>query len=189
MVASGTIGEVRIKLGGAAILEQRSISNQLKQTVGELDSRLCRVRQFGSQVGEERYPCLYDLAGEWQDGEVTDVDEADRVFAIDVAEADDYFAPGVVHFLTGANAGREYEIEAFVGGVVSLMYPTEQVIEVGDTFEIRRECSRKHEGHNSCRTFHDTEWVNRFRGEPYIPVGEASKLLTPGADSNYVGGN
>lgn len=180
IVASGTIGEIRMKAGGLNVFELRSLSNQLKQTVGEVDSVNCRAR-FGSQSGEERFPCGFDLTDEWIDGVVTAIEESDRVFSSDLTEADDYFAPGVVRWLTGNNAGQEMEVEGYTVGDVTLQFPTGNDILLGDTFAIRRDCTRRVDGHNSCRTFFDSEWVNHFRGEPHIPVGDSARLLSPGA--------
>lgn len=180
IVFSGTIGEVRFKSGAATILETRSISNQLKQSVCELDSLLCRVRRFGSQYGEERFPCLYDVEQEWVLGTVTGVSEIDRVFSTGLAYPDDQFSPGIVEFLTGANAGSRVEIESFIDGDVTLLYPTTRPIVDGDTYRIRRDCTRAHEGHNSCQTFFGEQWVNHFRGEPHMPIGDAAALMTPG---------
>lgn len=189
IMAGGTIGEQRQKFGQLTVLELRSLSQQLKQTIGELDSLNCRA-PFGSQPGEVRFPCGFDLTAEWIAGEVTSVavGESDRVFT-DTAllQADDYFSPGVVEWLTGANAGQETEIEAFAAGVVDLKFPTVQAIAIGDTFRIRRECTKRASGHNSCRTFYDTEWVLHFRGEPHIPIGDTDKLNTPGAGTAQAG--
>lgn len=186
IVHTGTIGEMRVKSGGLTVLELRSLSNQLKQSVGELDSINCRAR-FGSQVGEERFPCGYDLAGEWVDGMVTAVEESDRVFVSDLTQADDYFAPGVVRWVTGANAGQEMDVETFTVGDVTLQFPTGNPIVMGDTFQIRRDCSRMKDGHNGCQTFWGAEWVNHYRGEPHIPVGDSARLLSPGAGTSAAG--
>lgn len=186
--AGGTIGEQRIKGTSLINLEQRSLSNQLKQIIGEVDSTTCRAK-FGSQpIGsgadvEERFPCGYDLAAEWVAGTVTgEAVEPDIAFAdSSLLQAADYFAPGLVEWLTGTNAGIETEVEAFAGGVVSLAYPTPQPIEVGDTFRIRRQCTKAWTGHNSCDTFWQDEKPLHFRGEPHIPIGDGGSLNSPGA--------
>lgn len=115
IIATGTIGEQTIKAGGAVLLELRSISQQAKQSVVELDSLTCRVKRFGSQVGEERFPCLYDITGEWVNFTIAAAGvEPTREFrALGVAESDGYFAPGLVEMLTGDNAGAQVEIEAY----------------------------------------------------------------------------
>lgn len=186
----GPIGEVRIVNGGLITFENRSWSQLLKQnSVCELDSLTCRVKRFGSQIGDERFPCKYSIAGEWVAGTVTAVGtETVREFTDSaLAQAADYFAPGMLRWLTGANAGQNIEIEGFaLGGAVTLQYITRHPITVGDTFEIRRDCSRKWEGHNSCDTF-----ANRpnFRGEPFIPVAEFLSLSVPGSGAGGLTGS
>ena len=190
IVAGGTIGECRTKVGDLVVLELRSLSQQMKQTVVELDSLTCRAK-FGSQpmgtgggVVEERFPCGFDLTAEWVSGTVTSLGaETDRLFYdVTLAQAADYFAPGVVEWLTGANADQKTEVEAFNATGVALQFPTVNPILLGDTYRIRRECSKRKSGHNSCQdTFWLTNWALHFRGEPAIPVGESDKLNAPGA--------
>ena len=183
IIAGGTIGEQRTKNGQQTILELRSLSQQMKQSVGELDSLTCRAK-FGSQVGEERFPCGFALAAEWVAGTIDTVasGEPDREFTCAaLTQAADWFAPGVVEMLTGANAGQAREIEAFAGGIVGMQFPFVSALAPGDTFRIRRECSKRWSGHNSCNTFWATEKPNHFRGEPHIPVADTAKLNSPGA--------
>lgn len=113
-LSAGNIGEQRVNYGMIAILEQRSFSQQMKSPVGELYSVTCRCKQFGSQIGDERFPCLYNIASEWVAFTVDNVgDEASRQFnASALVQAEKFFAPGVVEWLTGANAGDEMEVEA-----------------------------------------------------------------------------
>jgi uncharacterized phage protein (TIGR02218 family) len=182
VMGSGTIGEMRQKFGGLTILELRSLSQQLKQSIVELDSINCRAR-FGSQVGDERFPCGYDLTAEWISGTVTGVgSEADRTFSCStLAQSTDYFAPGLVEWLSGDNLGQECEVEAFASAVVDLQFPTVNAVSIGDTFRIRRDCTKRFSGHNSCETFWAADKTLHFRGEPHIPIGDTGKLNSPGA--------
>ena len=180
---SGTIGEQRMKVGGMAVFELRSISQQFKQSIVELDSLTCRAR-FGSQTGEERFPCGFDLTAEWVSGEVTEVGvDTTAQFTDELLEqAADYFAPGVVEWLTGDNAGRIIEVESFgAGGAVELQFTLPDPIAIGDTFRIRRDCTKAWTGHNSCATFWAAQKALHFRGEPHIPVGDSGVLNSPGA--------
>lgn len=54
---------------------------------------------------------------------------------------DGYFTPGVVHWLSGNNEGRENEVESYTAatGEITLSIPTYEPIVVGDTFKIRRD--------------------------------------------------
>jgi uncharacterized phage protein (TIGR02218 family) len=334
ILGSGTLGEQTVKVGGLVVLELRSISQQLRQSVVELDSLTCRVKRFGSQVGDERFHCGYDITGEWVTGTVSAAgDEPTRQFeSSGFTQSEDYFAPGVVEMLTGDNAGAVIEVEAFeqiigastvaeitsgitwtqssafsgltanatnmrdgdrttggattnanateyirldlgsarpisrialaggnlpgwggvaaylngrplqysldgttgwttvatvsgvndtgtlfnfnfteasarywrasrvfnyiaaaefriyettpggvIGGRVTLQFTLPKPINPGDTFRIRRDCTRAWTGRNSCATYHGTSKGLHFRGEPYIPVADAVQV--PGAET------
>lgn len=181
-VAHGYLGKPRIGKGGAYVaLELRTLVDKLRQVPWEKWSIRCRVKNFGSQDGEERFPCKYSLASEWVNAvSVTSVGaEPDRTFtASGLAQAADYFAPGMVEFVTGDNAGLSFEVESFaLGGTVTFARPTPYPIQPGDTFNIRRDCTRFWSGHNSCETYNNR--VN-FRGEPKIAPADANSALVPG---------
>lgn len=188
VIAGGTIGEVRRKLGGLTVLELRSLSQLLKQSIVQLDSITCRAI-FGSQpigtgggVVEELFPCGFDLAAEWVSGAIEGVSESDRVFVdTSLTQAADYFAPGLVEFLTGDNTGQQVEVDTFSSGIVELRFPTVSAMQSGDTYRIRRQCSKRWVGHNACDTFWGTNKTLHYRGEPHIPVGQSDSISTPGA--------
>lgn len=179
--ASGRIGEVRLLPGGLITIEQRSWSQILKQASANVPYlKTCRA-DFGSQSGDERFPCMYDLTAEWVNATVTSIGaEVTRDFtASSLLQAADYFSPGLVEWLTGDNAGMSREIEAFdAGGVVTLRNLTRNPIQVGDTFRIRRDCTKQWSGHNSCLTYNNRQW---FRGEPNIPDAAANTLTISGS--------
>lgn len=182
VVGHGYLGKAKILKGGSGVtFELRSLVDKLRQVPWEKWSIRCRVKNFGSQDGEERFPCKYSLASEWVNAvSVTSVGaEPDRTFtASGLAQAADYFAPGMVEFVTGDNAGLSFEVEAFAaGGTVTFARPTPYPIQPGDTFNIRRDCTRFWSGHNSCETYNNR--VN-FRGEPKIAPADANSALVPG---------
>lgn len=189
VVQHGYIGRTKIMRGAAFTMELRSLMDLLRQEPWEKWQRLCRVRQFGSQPGDERFPCRYDITGEWvPDVAVTSVGvESTRSFtASGLAQAADYFAPGMVLWKTGPNAGLSYEVESFgAGGVISLAFPTFYPISAADEFDIRRECSREWEGHNSCETFGNRP---NYRGEPKVRPAEIASVLVEGASVPPGGG-
>lgn len=89
---------------------------------------------------------------------------------------DGYFAPGVVHWDSGQHIGMEREVEAYdaATGTVTLAIPCPFAIQPGDTFRIRRD--------------YDQSWAmakgelangNNFRGEPYLPRGNATDIQAP----------
>lgn len=188
----GTIGEVRAKAGRMTIPELRSLSQQMKQQIIQTDSLRCRAR-FGSQpigtgggVIEERFPCGYDTSMEWISSAIDSVgSEPDLVFvdATLIGSGDNYFAPGMFQVLSGDNEGQMVEVEAFDNstGTVTLRFPVATVLEAGVLYRMRRHCTKRWTGHNSCETFWASDKPLHFRGEPWIPVGNAGLLNTPGA--------
>ena len=115
VISSGTIGAQRTKHGMFAMLELRSTSQQAKQSIVDLTSLTCRCKMFGSQPGDERFPCGYDIDPEWETFTVSAPgDEITRQFnTSNLTQAQDFFAPGVIEWLTGANAGTQVEVESF----------------------------------------------------------------------------
>jgi uncharacterized phage protein (TIGR02218 family) len=181
-VMHGYIGRAKTLRGGLFSLELRDLVDVLRQEPWEKWQIACRVKRFGSQVGEERFPCKYSLAGEWVTGVAVTADsiESNRTFtASGLAQAADYFAPGMVLWTTGPNAGLSFEVESFAsGGVISLTFPTPYPISEDDEFDIRRDCTRQWSGHNSCETYGNRP---NYRGEPKIKVGDAISNSVPGA--------
>lgn len=178
---SGPIGEVRKHRSGLITFELRSWTQYLQQnSVVELDSLTCRVKRFGSQVGEERFPCMKDITAMWVNAvAVTSVgSETVREFTAGLLlQASGFFAPGLVEWVSGDNAGTSQEVEDFdAGGVISLRFVTTYPIQAGDTFNIRPDCTRKWSGANSCDTHSNRPW---FRGEPFIPVSDTVALSIP----------
>jgi len=183
VVNHGYLGKPKIGKGGLFLkAELRSLVDLLRQTPWERWQIMCRVKRFGSQVGEERFPCKYDISGEWINSvAVTSVGvESDRTFtASSLAQAADYFAPGYIVWTVGSNAGQEVEVESFgSGGVISTRFALPYPVEAGDEFNIRRDCSRNWSGHNSCETY-----ANRanYRGEPKIKPADEFNASVPGA--------
>ena len=184
IITTGTVGRIANIDGLEGTLELRSLTQTLKQkSIIELGSNNCRVVQFG----DER--CGVNVAALWVDANVTAVGaETDRVFTIagtGLVLTDGAYWPGLYEFYTGANAGRSYEVESYVGGVVTLAIPTEEPIVIGDTGRIRPDCTRLWAGPNSCETYNNRP---RFRGEPKRPVSETASLMASGAGSSGGGG-
>ncbi len=179
--AGGPVGEIRYTLDGLITLELRAWTDLLRQnSVTERDSLTCRVKKFGSQPGEERFPCMYDASGELgAEFTVTSVGtENVRDFTVAaLGAAADYYAPGNWIWTEGDNEGMTREIESQSGGgAISLLFTTRFPIQVGDKGRPKRDCTRQWEGHNSCETYANRQW---FRGEPFIPVSDTIALTTP----------
>ena len=88
---------------------------------------------------------------------------------------DGYFAPGVVQWVTGANAGRENDIESYTAatGAVVLSIPTYAPIAPGDTLQIRRDCDKSKTTCISRGNFPN------MRAEPELPRADGSALQSP----------
>lgn len=173
IVMKGTLGQNRVVDGLCCFAELRSITQLLKQNVCELDSFTCRAT-----FGDDK--CGIDAEALFVPGEVTSIGvEADRVFADSSSgfAADGAYKPGIVEWLTGNNAGRTYEVENNVGGIVTLTFHTKYDIAIGDTYRIRADCGKRFR--EDCIGQHDNGL--QFRGEPDIPVGDESSLGVPGA--------
>lgn len=165
---AGTLGETKFSAHGFTI-EQRSLTQQLKQTISQLYSRTCRATFGDAKCGR---------AFAWVSGTVTAADgtEPDRVFTCGLAQAADYFVPGVVEWLTGDNAGRQMEVDAYAPGAVTQTFSLPYPIQPGDTFRIRQDCDKTFA---MCKARHAN--VLNFRGEHLIPQDGGASMV-PGAD-------
>lgn len=189
----GQVGQFKIDSHGQSFLmELTDLTKILKQTITEVDSITCRAT-FGSQpigtgggVVEEKFPCGKDLAPLWSATKtVTSVSlEPTITFtASGLGAAAGHYVPGMVKWMTGMNAGRQQGVEdQTVGGQIGLNTATMFPIEVGDTFQIREDCTRWKDGDRGCKYhFGVPEWKNHYRGEPFIPIADGDAISTPGA--------
>jgi uncharacterized phage protein (TIGR02218 family) len=189
ILQSGKVGRILQVDNMVCFPEVRSLTQTLKQkSIIELGSNNCRAT-----MGDER--CGYDVESLWVDTTVTSVGlETDREFTIDgddVSTEDDFYVPGMYEFYTGANAGRTYEVEAYVGATKTITFamPTEEPITTDDTGRVRDNCTNLWgapltDDHKSCEYFDNRP---KFRGEPKRPVSETSSLMASGAGSPSTG--
>lgn len=189
VVQHGTVGEIRSKDGLQLFGELRGLTAQLRTPIVEVDSRSCRAR-FGSMPGDPgvRFPCGFDAETLWESGTVSGVGvESFYTFQDDGADSssvDGYYVPGLVEFLTGANAGRAMEIDAYTAGAGEfvLRHPLAYAIEVGDTYRRRRDCTKFYgDTTKGCAFWHGSNRGLHFRGEPFIPLADIGSLSMPGA--------
>lgn len=192
----GQVGQISIDNRGLTFhMELTDITKLLKQTITEVDSITCRAT-FGSQpigtgggVVEERFPCGKDLSTLWSTTKtVTSVSlETTITFtASALGAAAGHYVPGMVKWITGNNAGRQQGVEdQTAGGQISLNTAAMFPIQVGDTFQIREDCTRWVENDRGCKyhfaSISGTEWKNHYRGEPFIPISDGDAISTPGA--------
>jgi len=193
-VQSGTLGRITVRDGGLSFVEElRGLSDQLKQSLCQKDSLSCRAIFGSGTIGsgaavEEQYPCGFDADSLLAAGTVASVGlESNITFTAGpgLVVDEDELALGIVKWLTGANAGRTDEVESnTAGGVITLAFPSLFPVQTGDTFETRGGCNKiARDDVRGCKRWHAAQWVNNFRGEPDIPIGDAGVLETPGASS------
>jgi len=196
-ILRGELGQMKTVDGLSFWTEWRGLQQKLKQSVCPRDSIACRAT-FGSQpkgtgggVVEEIQPCGIDLGPLWAAGTVTAVGAeagysfTDASLPFPGAAADGVYKLGMVRWTSGANTGRESEVEwNTAAGRVDLAFPTGFPIEIGDEFEIREGCNKiARDDSHGCKRWWGPQWTQHFNGEPDIPIGDAVRNATPGANS------
>ncbi len=166
----GWLGEVTVE-GGAFKAEIRGLANALNTSIGSLVMPSCDAELGDARCGVDLTDYSIALAT------VTAVTSR-RVFDSDVALATvrltptttgapplDYFAGGLLTWLSGANAGRRMEVRSNeADGTIALQLYMASAVTAGDTFSIRAGCTK---GIADCRTRYGN--VINFRGWPYLP--------------------
>lgn len=190
----GQTGQLSVDDRGQSFqMELTDLTKILKQTIVEKDSITCRA-DFGSQplgtgggVKEQRFPCGASLS--WSSAKtVTSVGlEANNTFtASALGAAANFYSPGMVEWITGDNSGRSQAVESQNGsGVITTTDQTQFPVQIGDTFKVRRDCTKWVYGTSGCQDHFSgvsaTEWKLHYRGEPFIPIADADSINTPGA--------
>lgn len=190
----GKIGRVTLRSDGLSFVnELRDLSAELKQTLCTKDSLSCRAI-FGSQPIGSSIPGP-QVTHEWCGFDATSLLVADEVSSVGLestltftltgpfVEDAGALVPGIVKFLSGANAGRTYEIaDNTDDGTITLAIEADYPIEEGDELEYRVDCSKwARDDAKGCRKHFGPDWILHFRGEPDIPIGDESAMFTPGA--------
>ena len=161
--------------GQQVIIAFRSQSDLLKEPQILLWSKTC-----GHEFGGPK--CPKELV--WIEGEVTavDGDEPARIFGSDIVAADDFYRPGVVHMLTGANAGREMEVYQNTGGTFALSLDFDNDIQIGDLFKVRQHCTKVYDDdEHGCLYWWGAADRNLYHGGcPDIPTGDGGSSMVPG---------
>jgi len=177
IVDAGDVGEVNTEDGVVWMPELLSYAMRLRQPIGHFWSRNCRAT-FGSDPNGQT-GCGVDAVALFQSGSVTSVgDEPFRVFADSSLVIDPVPNTARVQWLTGSNAGqRLYQVEGYgpLTGTVALVEPTPFEIVAGHTFRIRPDCDKTPA---TCAAYGN--FLN-YKGEPLIPVGEGTAVLSPQA--------
>lgn len=176
VLAYGTVGEVDFAPGsdGKRKVEYRGLTQQLQTNITQPWSLTCRA-----QFGDER--CGMPFV--WENATVSAVgDNPYTKFTISgVTQPDDYFVLGVLEFLTGDNAGKELEVEAWTAdGSVQCSFLAPYPVKVGDTLRIRQDCDKTAA---NCKRYGN---IVNMRAEHLTPV-EDQAIMVPGAYIKSVG--
>lgn len=178
LVAAGQMGNTEVSENFGKV-EFRSMTDLLKQPEADLYTIPCK-----HIFGGPKCPKPYD----WTAGTVTAVDPTDamRVFADSALTPDNnFYVPGVVEWLTGANAGIQMEIDQNTAGTFALSLGMPSAIQIGDTFRVRQDCSKIwDDAERGCLYHWGTDRNIYFGGFPDIPVADGGSSMVPGAQIN-----
>jgi uncharacterized phage protein (TIGR02218 family) len=125
-------------------------------------SSTCRA-----DLGDSR--CTVDIDALKTNGTVTAIDSQFTFEDTSLTLADDDVALGLVHWLTGNNAGLAMEVKGNVSATdkITMFTPAPFVIQVGDTYDVYPGCDKSL---STCRDTYNN--VINFQGEPFIPNGK-----------------
>lgn len=197
IVGSGNLGRVSLKDGLSFVSEMNGMSKQLAQSVCPRYSRTCRAT-FGSQppgtgggVKEEEDYCGFDAESLFESFEVTNVgteptvEFTDALLPFPDSPTEDIYHRGLIRWVTGLNAGREYEVEGnTTGGTVTTMFAMDYPAQVGDTGLIRRGCNKQaRDTERGCAHWFGSQWTIHVRAEPDLPLGDALANSVPGGNA------
>lgn len=156
----GTFGTVQPR-NGSFTVELRGLQQYLQQPVGATSTKTCRAR-LGDAL------CTKDLTAFTFTGTVSSV-TSQQVFADSSrAEADAYFAEGLLTWTGGDNDGLTVKVKGYVlsGGVFTLSTPMVAAIQIGDTFSVVAGCRKRLT--EDCKDKFNN--VLNFQGEPHRPT-------------------
>jgi uncharacterized phage protein (TIGR02218 family) len=185
--SAGRFGKTKFSNNGFKV-ELRSKTQNLKQPIAEMSLLICPVPYGSPACGKEF---------EWFTAEIDMMssEEPDRVFTLlpDSNWPDDnrFNRTGVVHVLTGDNAGAEVEVELQDGLDIELLLIMPYPFQTGDQFEIRIDCNKEARDEvGGCKSLlrWSDEWIFHHRGFPDIPVADQDSLRFPGAQAPSVPG-
>jgi len=162
-LVSGWLGEMSAGIATFKA-ELRSLAQALQQQIGDVYQPMCRDRLGGPG-------CKFPIETLRVTSTLTAVSTR-RTFTDSArGEASDWYGAGVFRVLTGAYAGMEMEVHAFVAGVYTLALPLPFDPTVGMAYSVIPGCRKRHErgglfpaGISDCKDKFDN--VINFQGEP-----------------------
>ncbi len=158
LLFSGSFGEITLR-DGAYTAELRSLSNQLKQAIGDITTAGCRVRRLGDNQCKADFPI--------DNVTITEV-VSPMEFKFASARAEGWYEYGVLTITSGDNEDLQREVKNhhLAGGVatVTLREAFPFALTVGTTLTAEPGCDRTL---TTCKDkFNNT--IN-YHGEPYLP--------------------
>ncbi len=153
----GKFGQVTIE-DGRFTVEIRGLKDNLRQSIGELYSPICRANFCDSR-------CALNPNNFTVEGVVEGAINRNAFYDSSLPAGVDLYNYGVVTFVTGNNEGISIEVkEHQAGGNIILALPAPYQINIGDEYRIIEGCNKKF---STCvNRFNNT--LN-FRGEPHVP--------------------
>lgn len=157
-IGAGFLGELRPR-AGAYVAELRGLQQYLQQPVGAPSTKTCRAR-----LGDAM--CTVDLGPWTETGTITSV-TSKQVFADSSrAEADDYFAEGILTWTGGLNSGLSQKVKTYASDTFTLSLPMIFNVQVGDTYSVIAGCRKRLD--EDCVAKFDN--ALNFQGEPHRPT-------------------
>lgn len=167
-VMAGTFGNVSLRQG-AVVVELRGLQQYLQQPVGNITSKTCRARfaDYPRPNGNNRCGLV---PAAWTVAHTVGTVTSRRQFAIvrtggGAALANDWYAEGLLTFITGPNAGHVAKVRSHTAGVVVLATDLPYLPTLGDQFDALAGCRKRLD--EDCATKFNNE--RRFQGEPHRP--------------------
>lgn len=138
----------------------KGILSVLEKTMGETYSPLCRANFCDKKCGLDRTNYTFRGFIDMVTSEST-FHSSDEVIR---NKTKDYFKYGYLTFTDGENAGKSVEVKQSDEGNITLNFPPENKLKVGDGFNIICGCDKKFD--SCCDKFNN---ALNFRGEPNLP--------------------
>ncbi|MBO0134563.1 DUF2163 domain-containing protein [Agrobacterium burrii] len=170
------IGEVT-RAGGAFRAELRSLAHRLGQAQGRIYGRRC-----DAGLGDRR--CGVDLSRFTGNGRVVAVDAAGNLLVSGLdAFTDGFFSRGKLRFLSGALAGKSFDLDGHArrdgGTILSFWLAPEHMPSPGDGFSVTAGCDKSFA---SCKAKF-TNHLN-FRGFPHLPGADFAYSYASGGQTH-----
>lgn len=159
ILLTGYLSDIKCE-DGKFFAKLNGISNELKKTIGEVFSPLCREELCGGKCG--LLSSNYTMSGS-----VSSISDNSQFYsdASDItAKSQGYFDYGIITFTSGSNNGLSMEIKQFSSGNFILTMEMPYNIAIGDSFNVIAGCDKKFS--TCCEKFNNA--IN-FRGEPHLP--------------------